>query len=172
MPISMEQQLSRSPELIVGEISLRTQTEADDAFLKELYASVRWSEVASTGWPDGLKHAFLEQQRALQTQHYVTHYNELWRGIVLYANRPVGRMYLWQNGDDLRIVDLSLLESRRGQGIGTQLLRAVIGEATLSNACVSLHVEQNNPARQLYQRLGFSPEASATSPYIRMSCKP
>jgi ribosomal protein S18 acetylase RimI-like enzyme len=168
----MEQRLAPFLELGGEEISLRLQTEADEPFLKELYASVRWPELATTGWPDGLKHAFLEQQRALQTQHYVGHYANLWRGITLCAGSLAGRMYLWQNGDDIRIVDLALLPQYRNQGIGTRLLRAVIAEARRTGTRVSLHVDEVNRARLLYQKLGFRPEGNATPPHIFMTCQP
>lgn len=168
----MEQQLVIPTDATGAAISLRPQTEADEAFLKELYASVRWAEMAPTGWPDGLKHAFLEQQRNLQTQHYLSHYAGLWRGIVLCADKPVGRLYLWRNGDDLRIVELSLLAAYRQRGVGSRLLRAVQDEAGGSGARASLHVDENNPARRLYQRLGFRPEGNAAPPNIFMIWRP
>jgi ribosomal protein S18 acetylase RimI-like enzyme len=164
----IDQRLSLSPELRGANLALRPQTDADEPFLKELYTSARWPELASTGWPDGLKQAFLEQQRTLQTRHYVVHYEGLWRGIVVRSGEAIGRIYLWQNGNDLRIVDLSLLAAHRNRGIGTRLLHAIISEATSSNTHLSLHVEQGNPARFLYQRQGFNYEGTGAPPYLRM----
>ncbi|HKE12024.1 MAG TPA: GNAT family N-acetyltransferase, partial [Myxococcota bacterium] len=44
----------------------------------------------------------------------------------------------------------------RGRGVGTLLLRALLGEARSEGiAQVSLSVEVENPARRLYERMGF-----------------
>ena len=43
----------------------------------------------------------------------------------------------------------------RGRGIGTALVTELFAEADASGRSVSIHVERNNPARRLYERLGF-----------------
>lgn len=43
--------------------------------------------------------------------------------------------------------------TRRGQGIGSQLIRKT---QSLVNGDIKLHVEYENPARRLYERLGFA----------------
>jgi ribosomal protein S18 acetylase RimI-like enzyme len=58
---------------------------------------------------------------------------------------------------DIRIMDIALAPSFRRRGIGTGLLRALIAEAQESGRKLSVHVEMNNPARTLYERLGFYP---------------
>ena len=45
----------------------------------------------------------------------------------------------------------------RGRGIGTSLLEGLIAESEESDRKLSIHVESNNPARSLYERLGFAP---------------
>jgi predicted GNAT family acetyltransferase len=45
----------------------------------------------------------------------------------------------------------------RGRGIGTGLLEELIAEAGASGRSLSVHVERQNPARSLYERLGFVP---------------
>jgi len=45
----------------------------------------------------------------------------------------------------------------RGRGIGAGLLRRLVEEAQDSGRKLSIHVEVNNPARTLYDRLGFRP---------------
>lgn len=57
------------------------------------------------------------------------------------------------------LVYVAVDSSRRGRGIGTRLM------AAMQEACpgdVALHVEYDNPARRLYERLGF------TSKYAEM----
>jgi len=43
----------------------------------------------------------------------------------------------------------------QGQGIGTQVMKQLIGEAAGRNQAVSLAVAKINPALRLYKRLGF-----------------
>ncbi len=43
----------------------------------------------------------------------------------------------------------------RGAGIGEAVLRLVLAEAEEANVAVSLSVMHHNPARRLYERLGF-----------------
>jgi ribosomal protein S18 acetylase RimI-like enzyme len=43
----------------------------------------------------------------------------------------------------------------RGLGVGERLIRALIAEATLRGLRLSLNVRATNPARRLYERLGF-----------------
>ena len=54
-------------------------------------------------------------------------------------------------------VELSVYvdEAARGRGIGTALVTELFAEADASGRSVSIHVETNNPARRLYERLGF-----------------
>lgn len=55
-------------------------------------------------------------------------------------------------------VSLAVFPSRRGRGVGTALLRALLSEAREREvAKLSLSVERDNPAVALYRRLGFSP---------------
>src|SRR5690606_24830772 len=50
------------------------------------------------------------------------------------------------------LVYIAVDESSRGQGIGTDLLNKVF---ELSDEDIALHVEYDNPAKQLYEKLGF-----------------
>ena len=56
---------------------------------------------------------------------------------------------------EIRIVDIALLPEHRKAGIGTALVSAIQSEAAQANKPVTIHVEQFNPARRLYERLGF-----------------
>ncbi len=50
---------------------------------------------------------------------------------------------------------IALLPDYIGQGIGTQLLQHVLEAARKVHPAVMLSVRQNNPARHLYERVGF-----------------
>ena len=52
-------------------------------------------------------------------------------------------------------VSIGVKPIARGQGVGEQLMRALIGEAARHGLGLCLSVRSENPARRLYQRLGF-----------------
>lgn len=78
---------------------------------------------------------------------------------------PVGAAWLrcWQQSEPgFGFIDeatpelsISLLPAYRGRGIGTALLSRLLSEAAQRFDAVSLSVTESNPARRLYERLGF-----------------
>jgi ribosomal protein S18 acetylase RimI-like enzyme len=138
-------------------LSLRPATPADSAFQRDVYVAARWQEMAVAGWPEDVMLAFLHDQYRLQTLHYDRYYPDAARLIVECRGMPAGRLILLDRQTDLRIVDIALLPDFRGQGTGGMLLRWVqdLIRGRNESGKVSLHVEPGNPARRLYQRLGF-----------------
>ena len=139
------------------EPQLRPVADGDRAFLVDLYASVREPELAHVPWDEGLKRAFVEQQFAAQDDHYRTNYPGATLDVVEVDGEPAGRLYVHRGPSDIRIMDIALAPAFRGRGIGTSLLRALMEEAAESGRRLSIHVEMNNPARSLYERLDFEP---------------
>lgn len=140
-------------------------TEADLPFTTRLYASTRIEELAQTGWPVEACLAFLAQQHTAQHIHYQQHYQGMEPLIVERENAPIGRLYLYETPNELRIVDISLLPEARGQGIGGTILNDLLTNAGVRGIRVSIHVERANPARSLYARLGFEPQAAQGGVY-------
>jgi len=141
---------------VVGAIRLRPITAADAPFLRALYGSTRTEELAAVPWSEEQKRAFLDMQFRAQSVHYQTHYDNAEFMIVEEAGVAIGRLILHQRPEEIRVIDISLMPEHRGRGIGTKLLQDVIREAAASGRRVSIHVEQFNPAKRLYERLGFS----------------
>jgi ribosomal protein S18 acetylase RimI-like enzyme len=52
-------------------------------------------------------------------------------------------------------ISIGVKEHARGQGVGEILLRALIAEATMRGLRLCLNVRNTNPARHLYERMGF-----------------
>jgi ribosomal protein S18 acetylase RimI-like enzyme len=155
----------------VAEPDLRPVADDDRAFLVALYGSVREAELAHVPWRDEVKRAFVEQQFAAQDAHYRDHYPGATLDVVEVDGEPVGRLYVHRGPSDIRIMDIALAPAFRGRGIGTGLLRTLIAEAQESSRKLSIHVEPNNPARALYERLGFR-RAGEHGVYVRMEWDP
>ncbi len=124
------------------------------------------------GWDEPTKRAFLTQQFEAQDHHYKTHYHDTTYSVILApGGQPAGRLYVARWEDEIRIVDIALLPEFRGCGIGTALLEDLIAEADAAGKPLSIHVEMNNPARSLYDRLGFE-EAGEFGVYVLMRRPP
>jgi GNAT superfamily N-acetyltransferase len=52
-------------------------------------------------------------------------------------------------------LSIAVLPEYRGQGLGTQMLERLLQDAQTKHSAVSLSVSTDNPARRLYERLGF-----------------
>ena len=139
------------------EIRLRTATESDYEFMRGLYASTRAEEMQYFPFDDGQKRAFVDAQFAAQCQHYATHYPTCERNIVERDGEPIGRLWVDEWPDQIRLVDIALVPQCRGSGIGSSLVRDVLDRGARVQKPVTIHVEAYNPALGLYRRLGFEP---------------
>ena len=137
-------------------IALRPFVESDLLFLFHVYAASRDREMALlTHWSDAEKEAFLQDQFRLQHSHYQTHYPDARFDLILDQSNAIGRLYVAELKSEIRLMDIALLPEYRGQGIGSALMQELMERAAASGKLVSLHVEEYNPARRLYERLGF-----------------
>ncbi len=137
-------------------IHYRPFAQDDFDFIEALYFSTREEELALSDWPAVQKTAFLTQQHRAQHHHYTNYYPNAERLILELGGAPIGRLYIDAWTHELRIVDISLMPSARGKGVGEAILRDVIDWAGTMGKGVSIHVEKFNPARRLYLRLGFT----------------
>lgn len=136
-------------------LGLRSEREADAAFMQALYGSARADEMAQVNWPREQAERFIAQQFYAQRAHYRKHYPGAAFLVVEFDAEPVGRLYLYETGSELRLMDIILRPERRGRGLGRELLLAVVERALAQRLEVTLHVEPFNPARDWYERLGF-----------------
>ncbi|MCG7216136.1 GNAT family N-acetyltransferase [Paenibacillus mucilaginosus] len=143
----------------------------DEALLYSLYAGSRQEELDTWGWEPQARDLFLSMQYRLQQQSYRSQYPESDHRIIVHEEQRVGHVRIDRSGDDLRLVDLSLLPAWRGRGIGTQLLRELQMEAGAAGRCIRLSVLEGSPAARLYERLGFE-TVGQPSVYHQMRWKP
>lgn len=137
------------------QLALREEAATDAAFLCALYAATRREELAHVPWPDETKLAFLADQFHKQGEHYRKNYVGAELLVIEAAGERIGRIYLYPSEREIRLMDIALVDARRGHGIGGELIRAVMDIAREDAVELTLHVEPNNPALKLYERLGF-----------------
>lgn len=137
-------------------VTLRAFHEGDLEFLYRVYAASREHEMALlVDWTAAMKEAFLRDQFRLQHHHYQTHYPDASYDVIEKQEEPIGRFYVARMANEVRVMDIALLPDHRGRGIGSALMRELLDEAGRARKFVSLHVENENPAKRLYERLGF-----------------
>jgi len=76
--------------------------------------------------------------------------------IVLVEGQPVGLFKAPRDGLQWEVLQVQLSPQWQRQGLGTLLLQRVIAEAQSAGATLRLSVIKANPARRLYERLGFA----------------
>lgn len=136
-------------------IAYRPMTDEDLPFMAALYASTRADELAPVPWPQEAKDAFLSQQFLAQHSHYQAHYPDAEWLVIERGGERIGRLYIEEWPSQFRVIDISLVAGSRGCGIGGAIFEDVMAVAAAAGKAVSIHVEKNNPARKLYDRLGF-----------------
>ena len=149
-------------------VTLRPITDADLPFLLQLYASTRVEELAQTPWTDEQKVAFVVQQFQAQHAWWQEHYTGARFDLVLVGGEPAGRLYVDVWTREIRVVDIALVPAYRSGGIGSMLLGRVFDEGDAAGKPVSIHVEVFNPARRLYDRLGFVEKGTHGDVYVLM----
>ena len=155
----------------MSKVALRPVGDGDEPFVLSVYASTREEELALVPWSDEQKAGFAAMQFAAQSAHYAQHYIGMSSDVILVDDEPAGRLLVARWPEEIRIVDIALLPAFRGRGAGSALLRDLMDEATEMAKPLSIHVERGNPARALYQRLGFE-QVGETGVHLRMQWEP
>lgn len=75
--------------------------------------------------------------------------------IIERAGLPVGILKVTRDGREWQLVQIQLAPELQGQGIGRALVDELCAEARAAGAALTLHVLHQNPARRLYESLGF-----------------
>lgn len=112
------------------------------------------------GWRD-------DEQRRIQQAWFLSTRVD----VIEAEGAPVGCLAVAEHDDHVFVDRIALLPSWQGLGIGTRLMRQVIDDAERRDLPVRLSVLDNNPARRLYERLGFR-VTSIEPPRIKMEWQP
>ena len=148
-------------------VTLRPATADDEGFLRQVFASTREAEFSIL--PEPQREMLIAMQFNLQRQQYSAGYPQAEHNIILLDDVAVGRLLVDEADREIALVDIALLSEYRNQGIGTYLLDQLLARGQKANKAVRLHVFKTNPARLLYERLGFS-KIGDDGMYLEMLC--
>ena len=124
---------------------LRAATEADRDFVDTLTREVMFPYVSQT-WQNHKEQEKYFHLNAFDIQ-------DTW--IIQLDGEDVGRLTLLENEDGYYLKAIHLIGAAQGQGIGKRLLMKVIEESEKKGKILSLTVLRVNPAKKLYEKLGF-----------------
>jgi ribosomal protein S18 acetylase RimI-like enzyme len=126
-------------------ITFRPAEEDDYAFLWELHRTVMQPYVAATwGWDEVWQADYFRAHVALSRCQ-----------IIQSAGVDVGVLVVEAQSDRVFLELIEILPAYQRAGLGTAVIRQVLTQATTQGLPVALQVLKVNPARRLYERLGF-----------------
>jgi len=138
------------------EITTRRVGGADTTFLRELSWSLRAPVLGQAGVPPQVVEALVQQQYEAQLHGYTSTFGADGHQVILVDGTPAGRIWTAESDGSVHVLDISLLPSKQGLGIGTTILRRLLSEASRQHRSVSLRVaRENGDALRWYLRLGF-----------------
>jgi len=135
-------------------VHLRDAVPEDEAFLFELYAAARADEFALL--PEAQRPVLLRFQYLAQSGAYRAMYPGTGYRIVLRDAQPVGRIWIAELENEVRLVDIALLPGARNSGIGSLLVGQLQRRAQAAGKPLRSSVFRFNPGSlRWHQRLGF-----------------
>ncbi|MBR0950729.1 GNAT family N-acetyltransferase [Bradyrhizobium canariense] len=151
-------------------LQLRPASPADQAFLRHLFGRVRGDTFGAAGLTGPMLDRVLDQQFRAQSSGYSTQYPDAVSLIIVRGNEAIGRLLLHCAGQRWHVIDIGLLPSDRGQGIGTKVIDAVEAAARERSAVLLtlMVLASNTAARRLYSRLGFVEDGESSPAHIEM----
>ncbi|MEO7653235.1 MAG: GNAT family N-acetyltransferase [Bryobacteraceae bacterium] len=86
--------------------------------------------------------------------------------IVQSDGEPIGYISIGYPGDEIYLAAIEIAPAQQNQGIASQLIQELLDDADRSHLPVKLQVLKVNPARRLYERLGFECVGETPTHYL------
>jgi ribosomal protein S18 acetylase RimI-like enzyme len=139
-----------------GKLALRPVTKEDETFLVALYGSTREAELSQAEWVEGQRDLFVRWQFDMQRREYDVRFPDARYQLILIDEEPAGRIWVGEDEDEIRLLDIALLPHFQKCGAGTILLRELMKESDAAGKRLRHMVfVLNDNAHRFYERLGF-----------------
>lgn len=136
-------------------LGMRPARPADNGFIESLYRSTR-DDLRQIDAEQDFIETLIEQQHHAQTVGYGELFPNAMYFIIEKQGESIGRVVLDFGTNEIRLVDIALIPSARNKGYGKNIVQTLQYAAGSARAPLYLSVlKMNQPARQLYQQLGF-----------------
>ncbi len=137
-------------------VSLLAVSASHHDFIFRLFSVLKTDELQAWSWEEQMRQAVLRIQFEAHERHYRANFPGAEDSLIRLNETLVGRQIVLRNDTALHLADLALLPEFRGQGIGGTLIANLQVEATAKGVPIQLNCFAGNPARRLYERLGFA----------------
>lgn len=135
---------------------MRLAGESDEPFLFSLFESTHGQQFALIPLVPAERQMLVRMQFEAQRRGYRAQLPESQDFVIVAGGVPVGRLWLDESEDALRVVDIAVMPAQQGQGAGRAVLEQVIEKAESAGKLVRLYVDRGNVrAFEWYGRLGF-----------------
>ena len=131
--------------MIATDYELRRCKPEDKAFLYHLLQATLRPYVEQIGYWD---------ERS-QREQFERRFVPDWTRIIQVEGVDMGCLVLEKGDADWHLAEIQILPTFQNRGIGTTILMELMAQAAACNVALTLQVLKNNPARRLYERLGF-----------------
>jgi ribosomal protein S18 acetylase RimI-like enzyme len=155
-----------------GCIRLRMATDADAAFLFELFRATRGGPLRLGGLPEAMIDNLLTMQYRARNQGYGERFPEVRRLVVETADGPIGELIEHDEADAVYIVDIALLPDQQQRGIGTVLVRSVMEQATARGGVRAIVMVNNAASLKMFGRLGFRDTGNGDEAHVELRWHP
>jgi ribosomal protein S18 acetylase RimI-like enzyme len=136
--------------------SMRAAGTEDEALLWRLFSEAKAPWMAAVGLDETQLWPLIEMQFRGRKMTYAAQFPNAADSVLLDDQGvAVGRLLVDRRPDAWRVVDIAILMAHRGKGLGTIALKECQRQCEEAGARLELQVDQGNPARRLYERLGF-----------------
>ena len=131
-------------ETRIDRLALRPATAADEDFLLSLRKQTMTEHLSRVG---------LAFDDAHHRQRLLANYADA--SVICLGEDAVGLFKAYRRDTAWVLMQIQLAPASQGRGIGAALIEALIAQARREGVPVTLSVLKGNPARRLYDRLGF-----------------
>jgi GNAT superfamily N-acetyltransferase len=144
---------------MIQSIGYRPAIEKDINFLYALHVATMKEYVDRTwGWNDAF-------QESIFRENYVPGDIQ----IIIYDDRDIGMLSVEEGEEDMFLRVIEIHPEYQGRGIGTTIINKIIADGAQKMKPVRLRVLKVNPAKGLYDRLGFSVIEETPTHYIMLT---
>jgi GNAT superfamily N-acetyltransferase len=142
--------------MLTKQISFRPTTAEDPAFLYDLHRAAMQHYVAQTwGWDEAWQRNYFQQQ-----------FNPEECQIITFQGKDVGVVSVIKGETEVFLKFIEVLPEYQNQGVGTAVIQSILEKAHHTGHPVCLQVLRVNPARSLYERLGFLITGETATHYL------
>jgi len=126
-------------------IDFRPAVDGDLDFLYAMHVATMKDYVNQTwGWDDSFQESLFRKN-----------YDPARIQVITFDDKDIGMISLEEREDDVFLRAIEILPSHQNQSIGARIVQEIIHDAAARQKPVLLYVLKVNPAKRLYERLGF-----------------